>query len=102
MAGETVERIGSSAQSYRRACGRYRLPAVYPYRQYVTSGGLVSYGPDPLDQYRRVATYVDRIIKGEKPEQPARLEFVVNLKTARALGLEVQPMLLAHAAEVIE
>jgi putative ABC transport system substrate-binding protein len=86
---------------------RYHLPAVYAFRQFTKLGGLVSYGPDRFDNYRRAATYTDRILKGEKPTElpvqaPVKFEMVINLKTAKALGLEVPWFLQQRADEVIE
>ena len=86
---------------------RYKLPAVYPARYFVRGGGLISYGPDTIDPHRRAADYVDRILKGEKPsdlpvQAPTKYELVINLKTAKALGLDVPATVLARADEVIE
>jgi putative ABC transport system substrate-binding protein len=86
---------------------KYKLPAVYPARDFVTSGGLVSYAADLIDQYRRSASYVDRILRGEKPadlpvQAPTRYELIINLKTAKALGIDLPATVLARADEVIE
>jgi putative ABC transport system substrate-binding protein len=86
---------------------RYRLPNVYPFRYFVASGGLASYGPDSIANFKRAAAYVDRILKGEKPadlpvQAPTKYELVINLKAAKTLGIEIPPTVLARADEVIE
>jgi putative ABC transport system substrate-binding protein len=103
--------IGTPAAAHRAviiaAANKNRLPATYPYRYYAADGGLVSYGPDTVDQYRRAASYIDRILKGENPanlpvQRPTKYELTVNLKTAKTLGLTVPQSILARADEVIE
>ena len=109
--GSLIVVTGASAVVHRKLiitlAARHGLPAVYPNRYYVTSGGLISYGPNSIDQFRRAAGYVDRVLKGENPAElpvqaPTRYELVVNLKTARALGLDLPSELMARADEVIE
>jgi putative ABC transport system substrate-binding protein len=109
--GGLIVTASSGAVAYRELiitlAARHRLPAVYPFRYFVTSGGLISYGPDTTEQYRRAAGYVDRILKGQKAvdlpvQAPTKYELAINLKTAKALGLTVPPSLLARADQVIE
>jgi putative tryptophan/tyrosine transport system substrate-binding protein len=104
--------VTSGGTAYHRdviipLAARFRLPAVYPYRYYTIDGGLASYGPNTIEQYRRAALYIDRILKGEIPadlpvQAPTKYELIINLKTAKALGLTVPPSVLARADEVIE
>jgi putative tryptophan/tyrosine transport system substrate-binding protein len=109
--GGLIVATGASAVGHRQLiitlAARHHLPAIYPYRFFVTTGGLISYGPDRVDPFRRAADYVDRIFKGEKTadlpvQAPTKYELVVNLKTAKALGLSVPPALQARADELIE
>jgi putative ABC transport system substrate-binding protein len=109
--GGLIVSFSAAANIHRQAiiasAARHRLPAVYPLRHFAAAGGLIAYGADLTDQYRRAAGYVDRILRGEKPadlpvQRPVKYELAVNLKTAKALGLTVPPTLLARADEVIE
>jgi putative tryptophan/tyrosine transport system substrate-binding protein len=109
--GGLIVTPNSSASVYRaliiKLAAQYKLPAVYPFDYMATAGGLISYGPDFVDQFRLAAGYVDRILKGEKPadlpvQAPTKYQMVINLKTAKALGLTLPPTLLASADEVIE
>jgi putative ABC transport system substrate-binding protein len=109
--GGLIVVVSSNATVHRdliiSLASKYGLPAVYPYRYFATGGGLASYGPDLIDQYRRAASYVDRILKGEKPadlpvQNPTKYELVINLRTAKTLGLTVPDTVLARADEVIE
>ena len=109
--GGLIVTAGALTISHRQPiiafAARHKLPAVYPASFHVTAGGLISYGPDVIDQFRRAAGYVDRILKGEKPadlpvQAPTKYELVINLKTAKALGLDIPQSVLARADEVIE
>jgi putative ABC transport system substrate-binding protein len=109
--GGLIVTTSTKAQIHRQRiitlAARHRLPAVYPYRFFITSGGLISYGPDTIGQYRLAAGYVDRILNGEKPadlpvQQPTKFELSINLKTAKTLGLTIPETLLATADEVIQ
>jgi len=109
--GGLIVTAGALTISHRQPiiafAARHKLPAVYPASFHVTAGGLISYGPDVIDQFRRAAGYVDRILKGEKPadlpvQAPTKYELVINLKTAKALGLDIPQSVLARAVEVIE
>jgi putative ABC transport system substrate-binding protein len=103
----TVGGTGARRNVVISAAAKNRLPAIYPYRYYVADGGLISYGPDTIEQFRHAAGYVDRILRGVSPadlpvQAPTNYRLVINLKTAKALGLEAPPTLLARADEVIE
>jgi putative ABC transport system substrate-binding protein len=103
----TVAAGATRRAAFIAAANKNHLPATYPYRYYAADGGLVSYGPDTVDQYRRAASYIDRILKGEKPanlpvQGPIKYELTVNLKTAQTLGLTVPQSILLRADEVIE
>jgi putative ABC transport system substrate-binding protein len=109
--GGLIVTAGALTISHRQPiialAARHKLPAVYPARFHVTAGGLISYGPDVIDQFRRAAGYVDRILRGEKPAElpvqaPTKYELVINLKSAKALGLDIPQTVLARADEVIE
>jgi putative ABC transport system substrate-binding protein len=105
VAGAAAQRVNRNV--IIKLAARHRLPAIYSNRVFVTDGGLIAYGPDRIDQYRRAAGYVDRILKGEKPadlpvQAPTKYELMINLKTAKALGMTVPDTLLARADEVIE
>jgi putative tryptophan/tyrosine transport system substrate-binding protein len=103
----TVAGGATRRAAFIAAAAKNHLPATYPYRYYAADGGLISYGPDTVDQYRRAASYIDRILKGEKPanlpvQGPTKYELTINLKTAQTLGLTVPQSILARADEVIE
>jgi putative tryptophan/tyrosine transport system substrate-binding protein len=109
--GGLIVVVSSTATVHREIivalAAKHRLPAIFPHRYFAKAGGLASYGPDLIDQYRRAAGYVDRILRGEKPsdlpvQAPTKYELVINLKTAKTLGITISPTLLARADEVIE
>jgi putative tryptophan/tyrosine transport system substrate-binding protein len=109
--GGMIATVGGGIAAHRATviatANKNRLPATYPYRYYAADGGLASYGPDTVDQYRRAASYIDRILKGEKPanlpvQRSTKYELTVNLKTAKTLGLTVPQSILVRADEVIE
>jgi ABC-type uncharacterized transport system substrate-binding protein len=111
VAGGIASASGASGALHRdgiiKLAARHRLPALYADPVFVTDGGLLAYGPDRVDQFRRAAAYVDRVLKGEKPadlpvQAPTKYDLVINLKTAKTLGLDVPTQLLARADEVIE
>jgi putative ABC transport system substrate-binding protein len=99
--------VGENRNAINRFTMRYRLPTIYQSRSFIVDGGLMSYGPDFADLFRQAASYVDRILRGAKPgdlpvQYPTKIDLAINLKTAKAIGLEIPPTLLLRADEVIE
>jgi putative ABC transport system substrate-binding protein len=108
--GGVIETASVSGTTHRKTvislAMRYRLPTVYPFRYYVAEGGLASYGPDPIDQFKRAAKYVDRILKGAKPgdlrvQAPTKYNLIINLRSAKAIGLDLPPTFVDTDDEVI-
>ena len=107
LTGTRLQQGFTTGKTGFRGAARYRLPAIYAFRFFAVDGGLLSYGHDVIEPWRRAPTYVDKILKGANPgdlpiEQPTKFELVINLKTAKALGLTIPPSLLATADEVVE
>ena len=103
----TLPIVFASAGRIVELAARYHLPAMFQTREFVGAGGLLAYGPSPADQHRRAATYVDKVLRGAKPadlpvEQPTKFDFLINLKTAQALGLAIPPSVLQQATEIIQ
>jgi putative ABC transport system substrate-binding protein len=107
VAGDSVVEIPKIRRQIIELTAKHRLPALYGTVSFAPEGGLISYGIDPIDPYRRAASYVDRLLRGEKPadlpvQAPTKFQFIINLKTAKALGLDLAPTLVGTADEVIE